>query len=80
MMPGFQMIRQPGVTSVIAALGVLSISPRLAGQAADAPATRPRTRAVAPPPPPVPPDTAPKGFPELMNRALVVKINRLFRL
>ena len=24
-------------------------------------------------------DTVPKGFPELMNRAFVVKINRLFR-
>ena len=24
-------------------------------------------------------DTVPKGFPELMNRALIIKINRLFR-
>ena len=24
-------------------------------------------------------DTTPKGFPELMNRAFVIKINRLFR-
>ena len=24
-------------------------------------------------------DTVPKGFPELMNRALVIKINRLLR-
>ena len=51
------MIGQTGVTNLTAVLCVLWFSPLLAGQAVNAPAIRPRPRAVAPPPPPVPPAT-----------------------